>query len=813
MPKPKKILVVEDDHASREYLLYLLEHSGYEVQSATGGAQALKLVRSSPPDVIISDILMPGVDGFELIRRLRAEAASASIPVVLYSATYHQSEAQQLLKTLGLARRVDKPADPQVILQAIQEAFEAPRPVQAVDPAAFSQQHARLVSEKLVQKVQALTTANLKLEENRQELEAEIRSRKELEQKLRENESHLRQLTAWAPVGIYQTLPSGECSFVNDWWVSMTGISFEESLGWGWARALHPDDRESVGASAGKALAAGVPYEGEFRILTVNQQTRWVISRSVPLKGLDGSISGHIGMLLDITDRRRLEEQLRQSQKMEAMGQLVSGVAHDFNNLLAIIMGNVELALLRMEDTSPATAKLLDAKSATEKAGTLIRQLLMFSRQEINEPRKIDLNPAISLSCHFLHRLIGENISIQLKLTDDPIAVYIDPGHLEQVLMNLLINARDAMPNGGKVTIESAVVDLSSGSLDPDFAPPPGSYALLLVSDTGHGMDTATKARIFEPFFTTKEKGKGTGLGLATVDGILRQAGGHIAVYSEVDCGTTFKIFLPLSSGASEGAAQEEKEPALGRGETILLVEDETLLRRMIRECLEKSGYKVLEAGDGIEAIATGHKHQWKIDLLLSDAIMPRMGGVNLIREVAATYPEIQLMLMTGYTDDVVLRRGKLSSVRVIRKPFTRSSLLHRIRTVLDTAGPPARRYTILLAEDDPNYRELIEDMLQSAGFEVLSSKDGTRALLHGLSHSIDLAILDTMMPRTTGFSVCRKLRSNPRTATVPIVVMSGLTTKDDQRRALEAGANIFLRKPFSSDELVSTINTLLVGR
>ena len=221
----------------------------------------------------------------------------------------------------------------------------------------------------------------------------------------------------------------------------------------------------------------------------------------------------------------------------------------------------------------------------------------------------------------------------------------------------------------------------------------------------------------------------------------------------------------------------------------------------------------MLEAGDGIEAIAVGHKHQWKIDLLLSDAIMPRMGGVSLLSEVAVTYPAIQLMLMTGYTDDVVLRRGKLNSVRVIRKPFTRSALLRRIRTVLDTAKPPARRYTILLAEDDPNYRELIEDTLQSAGFEVLSSKDGARALLHGLSHSIDLAILDTMMPRTTGFSVCRKLRSNPSTATVPIVVMSGLTTKDDRRRALEAGANIFLRKPFSSDELVSTINTLLVGR
>lgn len=809
----KRILVVEDNDGSREYLFYLLTRSGHEVQSAAEGGEALELIRSFRPDLIISDILMPGIDGFELIRRLRAEPSSANIPVVLYSATYHQSETQRLLKTGGLIRRIEKPAEPEVILQVVEEALRQPPAPELIDPATFSEQHLRLVSEKLVQKVQALTTANLKLEETRRQLEAEVRTRSRLEQDLRESESRLRQITACAPVGIFQLLPSGECLFANDWWLATTGLPPQKCLGWGWAQAIHPAEREPVIAALKKILAEGGSYQGEFRVFTTRQETRWVIARTEPLKSLDGSISGHVGMVLDITERRRLEEQLRQAQKLEAIGQLVAGVAHDFNNLLALIMGNTELALLRLEATNPVAPKLLDIKSATDKAAALIRQLLMFSRQEIHEPRKIDLNPAISISSHFLHRLIGENISVQLRLTEDPIAVFIDPGHLEQVLMNLLVNARDAMPEGGTVTIETSIVDLSSKPLDPDFSPAPGKYALLSITDSGHGMDAATKAHIFEPFFSTKDRSKGTGLGLATVEGIVRQAGGHIAAYSEIDRGTTFRIFLPLSSGTLEAPAEEEKELAMGRGETILLVEDEPPLRNMVRQCLEESGYKVLKASDGIDAIAVGDKHEWKIDLLLSDAVMPRMGGVTLLSEVAGRYPSIQLMLMSGYTQDAKLRQSKLRSIRVIQKPFTRAALLHKIRTALDAAKPPSKRHTILLAEDDPNYRELIEDTLQTSGFEVLSSKDGTRALLHGLSHRIDLALLDVLMPRASGFAICRKLRANPATASVPIIVMSGLTTQGDQRRALDAGANLFLRKPFSTDELVSTINTLLANR
>lgn len=810
MTKAKKILVIEDDAGSREYLLYLLQEAGYTVETAANGEQALEMVRSFHPDLVVSDILMPGVDGFEVIQKLRSKRSLANIPVLFYSATYHQAEAEKLLETVGLALRVEKPAEPRVILKAVEDALNQPRTQEPFDSSAFSEEHLRMVSQKLVQKVQALTAANQKLEEARAALEAEMLSRKKLEEELKESESRLRQITSCAPVGIYQTTASGECVFVNAWWTSITGLSQERSLGRGWLEAVHPSDRELLITKVKKALVESGTFQDEFRIVTAEHEIRSVISHAVPVKGLDGAVTGYVGMLVDITERKILEEQLRQSQKMEAIGQLASGVAHDFNNLLAIIMGSTELALLRTEETNPVTLKLQDIKSATDKAAALIRQLLMFSRQEINEPRRIDLNPAISISSRFLRRLIGENISIRLILTDESVTITIDPGHLEQVLMNMIINARDAMPNGGTVTIETSLADLRSEPLEPGFTPQPGKYAVLTITDTGTGMDAATKSHIFEPFFTTKERGKGTGLGLATIDGIIKQAGGQIAVYSEPGCGTTFKIFLPLSSTGAEPEAPSENEVAPGESETVLLVEDEPSLRAIVRDCLHAGGYKVIEANDGLEAIDIADQQKGKIDLLLTDMVMPRMGSTQLINYIATSYPATQILLMTGYTEDVAVRQGMLRAPRVIQKPFTRHSLLQKIRTVLDAAKQPSKKHTILLAEDDPSYRELIVDTLQSSGFEVLSSKSGTQALLRGFPNRVDLAILDVLVPRASSFSVCKKLRANPKTAKLPIIVISGLTTKDDQRLALEAGASMFLRKPFSTDELLSSIKTLI---
>ncbi len=503
----------------------------------------------------------------------------------------------------------------------------------------------------------------------------------------------------------------------------------------------------------------------------------------------------------DVTERKNMEAQLRQVQKMEAVGQLASGVAHDFNNLLGIIMGCTELALLRLDEGSPIAQKLFDVRSAAQRAAGLTRQLLLFSRQEISEPRDLDLNSTVTISERFLRRLIHENVEIVCHLSKDRLIVTIDPGNLEQVLMNLVVNARDAMPRGGRIQIETGLADLRSASLDPGFQPQEGLYALLTVTDTGHGMDAATKARVFEPFFTTKEQGKGTGLGLASVHGIIKQAGGHVTVLSEVGRGTIFKIFLPLSTSQTVQPAQSEKDVAAGGNETILLVEDERALRSTIRDFLEESGYQVLEGGNGLEALEIAAQHPGAIELLLTDVIMPGMSGTELLGRLLVEYPNLQVVLMTGYTDDVLVRQGMTRS-SVIQKPFTGHALLRKIQAALSARKVDSKKHTILVDADDLMYRELMADMLRASGFEVLYADDSARPF--------DLAVLDVQTPRQQGLKLCKQLRSGPATALIPIIAVSGPAGNDTQKLAVDAGANAFLRRPVTRDELLAAVNTLL---
>jgi hypothetical protein len=396
-------------------------------------------------------------------------------------------------------------------------------------------------------------------------------------------------------------------------------------------------------------------------------------------------------MATDVSDRRKLEAQLAQAQKMEAMGRLAGGVAHDFNNLLGVITGYSELLERSRQVDGAGQKRLEQIQKAAHRAAALTRQLLAFSRKEVIQPRVLDLNEVVGDVERMLRRLIGEDVVLVTKLGRDLGRVLADRSQVDQILMNLAINARDAMPDGGNLWIETSNARLDASYLRTHADVRPGSYVMLAVSDTGHGMDQETLSHVFEPFFTTKGEGKGTGLGLATVFGIAKQSGGHVSVYSEPGRGTTFRVYLPIAE-AREAPVSAPVEPSAppGGSETVLLVEDSDSLRPMIREVLAASGYEVLDSADPVEAAGRARAHPGSLDLVLTDVIMPGMSGPDLVKVVRAARPSVRVLFMSGYTNDAIGRQGVLDpGVHLLQKPFTTEALLVSVRTALDQAGLP----------------------------------------------------------------------------------------------------------------------------
>jgi two-component system cell cycle sensor histidine kinase/response regulator CckA len=512
----------------------------------------------------------------------------------------------------------------------------------------------------------------------------DISQRKQAEEAVRQSEERYRLLFARNPQPMWvfdlETLSFLE---VNEAAIHHYGYSREEFLTMTIKDIRPSEDVPNLLAN----LADATPEHEEAGIWKHQKKDGTIID--VEITAHDLTFYGRPAQIVlssDVTERRLLEEQFRQSQKMEAIGQLAGGIAHDFNNLLTVITGYSDLATRKLQREDPLRRNIEEIKKAGERAASLTRQLLAFSRKQVLQPKVLDLNAVISELEKMLRRLIGEDVELRTALESGLGSIKADPGQIEQVIMNLAVNARDAMPAGGKLLIETENVSLSQEYAGQHIAVTPGSYVMLAVSDTGTGMDEKTKARIFEPFFTTKELGKGTGLGLSTVYGIVKQSGGSIWVYSEVGHGTTFKVYLPrIDEGAQEYRQTAETEEALQGTETILLAEDEEMVRTLAREILETYGYQVLEAANGGAALLICERHTGAIDLLITDVIMPEMSGRELSERLSHLRPAMKVLYMSGYTDDAIIHQGVLDTgANFIQKPFSPDALAQKVREVLD---------------------------------------------------------------------------------------------------------------------------------
>ena len=436
----------------------------------------------------------------------------------------------------------------------------------------------------------------------------------------------------------------------------------------------------------------GASVEGVFEVVGLRKDGTKVRLECIVRNTTHEGEPARLTALRDVSHRRLLEEQLRQSQKMEAVGRLAGGVAHDFNNLLTVITSYSQLVMEDMGAADPRRADLTEVQKAANGAATLTRQLLAFSRQQVLEPKVIALDEVVAGAGKMLKRLIGEDIELVTVLAPDLWAVKADPGQIEQVVMNLAVNARDAMPDGGKLTIETVNQELGQEYTEEHRLVPPGSYVLLSVSDSGTGMDEATQARLFEPFFTTKAQGKGTGLGLATVYGIVKQSGGFIWVYSELGRGTTFKVYLPRVDEAVSAPSAPASPQSLHGAETILLAEDAAPVRSVAREVLRRHGYRVLTAADGRTALELADTHPGTIDLLITDVIMPELSGRQLADRLVERLPQLKVLFVSGYTDDAIVRHGILEpGIAFLQKPFSPESLARKVREVLDAQAPSRR--------------------------------------------------------------------------------------------------------------------------
>jgi len=633
---PLRILLVEDNPGDVLLLQETLadQQGAFELENVERLAPALERLRTGGIHLVLLDLTLPDSAGLSTFTAVRTQAPD--MPIVVLTGLSDEALAVSTVRDGAQDYLVKGQVDGNLLGRTIRYAFE----------------------------------------------------RKRTEAALRESEVSYRTLVERAPVGIYRSNPAGRFLAANAALVRMLGYdTLEEVQRLDMARDVYADpaerqrlldrdsytDREYDEVEAMWKRKDGLP-------LTVQLSIRAV-------RNVAAEVEYYETIVRDVTEQRRLQAQLTQAQKMEAIGRLAGGIAHDFNNLLTAVFGYVDLLHEELAANTRAQQDLAEIRKAAERAAGLTRQLLAFSRQQVLEPVVLEPNGLLEDFEKMLRRVIGEDVNLRLTLGADVGNVRADPGQLEQVILNLAVNARDAMPTGGKLTIETANAELSEQYAEFHQAVVPGRYVMLAVSDTGVGMSPEVRAKAFEPFFTTKERGKGTGLGLATVYGIVKQSGGYVWVYSEPGLGTTFKIYLPQVDAPIDAAPRAaELEGTLAGTETILLAEDDELLRPLARNLLERLGYTVLAAANAEEALALVRKHAIPIHLLVADVVMPGESGRQLGRRLAELRPETRVLYVSGYTDEVIVHHGMLEpGLNYLQKPFTPGALARKVREVLDS--------------------------------------------------------------------------------------------------------------------------------
>jgi PAS domain S-box-containing protein len=664
----QRILIADDNDENLYYLQALLTAGGYEVAAAKNGAEALETARAHPPALMVADILMPVMDGFALCQRWRNDPRLAGIPFVFYTATYTDPKDRELGLNLGADEFLVKPVEPDAFLEIVgkvlrrQQAGAPPDRSSAAseDDGLLKQYNAALIR---------------KLEDKLVQLEAANR-------KLADAEAFVRAVLDNSPLAIVAADVEGRILLTNPAFTATFGYLEAEATGRLCSDLIDPPGFDSELELLAQRMA------GDRRDLQCSQRRRKdgaLIEVEICLGPmmLNGRVSGLFAIYRDITEQRKLEEQLRQSQKLEAVGQLAAGVAHDFNNLLGIVVGYSELIRAAAEPQSRLQRQADQIRQACERASALTRQLLAFSRRQVLLPQVIELESFVEETLKMVRRLIREDIELAVHITKPVGQILADPAQFEQVVLNLVTNARDAMPHGGRLSLDLCNLDVHETEAR---RPPlrPGEYVRLSVTDTGEGMDEATMARIFEPFFTTKPPGYGTGLGLASVHGIVEQSGGVILVSSQPGKGACFEVYFPRVNAAAVHESLPESAPPLG-SETILVAEDEEALRELICEMLNGLGYRVLPAGSAGDAVRMVRDLQEHIDLLVTDLIMPSMSGRELSELAWSLRPHLRVLYVSGYDPNQIRTQpSRAHRTEFLAKPFSRERLAAVVRRLLD---------------------------------------------------------------------------------------------------------------------------------